>query len=118
VQDIDKHLESRIADVIEVVSKNEKANVPENVRTAANEIIKQLDNTKSAVEAISLLKDIKSSKKYVEYSSIETGIELAIGILEDGLSTIYLPTSEPTVMYEGVGEADAAGAVTGAIDGA
>lgn len=116
--------------VVEALER-QKVRLPAKASKAVREISDQVSATKSVAEMIRGLKKAIADKRYADIEGMDQALSLAIGILEDGLSSIYSPDyylrvfgrkgakdrGQVTVMTHEIAKEDVKGAVTGATGG-
>lgn len=136
VRGVDARTKASIRNALAVLPMIEKTRkkMPAVTKAAVNEVAQQLDNARTMPEMIKNLKAVKKSRTALKKSlaaapddGLLTGVDLAIGILEDGRATIYSPEMLQTISRTNgatqaaakntVGTEDAKGAVAGAVTG-
>ena len=133
VDSVSARTKDRIQTVLAVVEALERLRVrlPAKAAKAVREVSDQVSAAKSVTEMIRGLKRANAEKRYADVEGMEQGLSLAVGILEDGLSSIYSPeyymsafgrkgAEDQVVAFSlvgGVAKEDAKGAVSGAVVG-
>jgi hypothetical protein len=123
----------RIQTVLSVLEALERQQVrlPAKATKAVREVSDQLSAAKSVPEMIRGLKRAIAEKRYADVEGMEQALSLAVGILEDGSSSIYSPDyylkafgrkgaedrGQVTVVAFSVAKEDVKGAVSGAVVG-
>ena len=133
VDSVSPRTKDRIQTVLSVVEALERLRVrlPAKAAKAVREVSDQVSTAKSVTEIIRGLKKANVEKRYADIEGMEQGLSLAVGILEDGLSSIYSPDYYrkafgrkgaagqvvPFTLIVGVAKEDTKGAVSGAVVG-
>ncbi len=97
VEAIPDSIKTKIKVILQYAPSIEEArnSISPELQEKLNEIKAKLDEAKSPEDMITILQEMKSSGKYKDIDNIDCAFDFAIGIIEDGLSSIYSPDYEP-----------------------
>ena len=135
VDSVSARTKDRIRIVLAVVDALERQRVrlPAKAAKAVREVSDQVDAAKSVTEMTRALKRAQADKRYADVEGMDQGLAIALGILEDGASSIYSGayymrmlgkkgsgTIDQAVVFStagGIAKEDVKGGVSGAVVG-
>lgn len=137
VASFDAYTKGRIEEVLGRSPELEKAQkkITKTTAHSLKEINAEIDKAQGISNLIETIQMLRNSDRYKQDEAIETGLEIALQLLEDGKETIYFSGSgfyeifnereKPGVIFKSagdhasdIGKEDAKGAVEGAVVGA